>query len=88
MIYLQSIYQAELMLHKPSTDQIQDGVRDKIMSPRSRSLFRSEARRHYLHNQEKIVLPRLVSSRFFISLWFLSLLLMVVGAIIAFGPLI
>jgi len=53
-----------------------------------RSIFRAEARQHYLRNQEQVVLPRLASPRVFIYLWILALLLMLAGASIAFWPLI
>jgi hypothetical protein len=58
------------------------------MRATQRSIFRSEALQHYIQNQEKVVLPRLVSPRIFIYLWILALTLMVAGAIIAFWPLI
>ena len=53
-----------------------------------RSIFRSEALQHYIQNQEKVVLPRLASPRVFVYLWIVALVLLVVGAIIAFWPLI
>jgi hypothetical protein len=52
------------------------------------SIFRAEARRRYMHNQEKVVLPRLVSPKVFVYLWILALLFMAAGSIIAFWPLI
>jgi hypothetical protein len=53
-----------------------------------RSIFRSEALRHYIQNQEKVVLPRLASPRVFVYFWILALVLMMAGSIIAFWPLI
>jgi hypothetical protein len=58
------------------------------MRATQRSIFRSEALQHYIQNQEKVVLPRLISPRIFVYLWILALTLMVAGAIIAFWPLI
>jgi len=43
---------------------------------------------HYLQNQEKVVLPRLISTKLFRILWLIALLLMAVGSIVAFWPMI
>jgi hypothetical protein len=53
-----------------------------------RDIFRQEARQHYLQNADKVELPKSVSPRTFIYLWVISLLLMAVGTIVAFWPLI
>ena len=53
-----------------------------------RSIFRIEARQHYLENQEKVVLPRLLSARLFTILWILALILMAMGLVVTFWPLI
>ena len=58
------------------------------MPTSGRSIFRAEARKHYIQNQEKVVLPRLVSPQIFVYLWILALLVMAAGSIIAFWPLI
>lgn len=76
------------MLHGSNGDHFEDGAQGMIASPRNRPIFRAEARRRYLQNQEKIALPRMVSSRVFIFLWLLALLLMGVGGIVAFWPLL
>lgn len=53
-----------------------------------RSIFRAEALQRYRENQDKVVLPRLVSPRVFAALWIVALLLLLVGSVIAFWPLI
>lgn len=53
-----------------------------------RAIFREEARRHYIENEEKVELPAVVSPRFFLYLWVLSLALMAVGLTVTFWPLI
>lgn len=58
------------------------------MPASGRSIFRAEARKRYIQNQEKVVLPRLVSLQVFAYLWILALLFMATGSIIAFWPLI
>ena len=58
------------------------------MPTSGRSIFRAEARERYIQNQEKVVLPRLVSPQVFVYLWILALLVMAAGSIIAFWPLI
>jgi hypothetical protein len=76
------------MFQEPTPDHVQnDGPAQALPSP-ERSIFRSEARQHYIQNQEKVVLPRLVSPQVFVYLWILALLLMVAGFIIALWPLI
>lgn len=54
----------------------------------TRSIFRGEARQRYIENQQKIVLPRLVSNRLFLLLWITGFLAMILGLIITFWPLI
>ena len=56
--------------------------------PTSRSIFRAEALQRYRENQEKVVLPRLVSPRVFAYLWIVALLLLLAGSLVAFWPLI
>jgi hypothetical protein len=51
-----------------------------------RSIFRAEALQRYIQNQEKVVLPHLVSPRAFVYLWVLASLIMVAGLILAFWP--
>jgi len=51
-----------------------------------RSIFRSEALQHYQENQEKVVLPPLVSPRIFIYLWALAGFMMVAGLLLACWP--
>jgi hypothetical protein len=74
----------DFVFQEPTTDRVPNGRPAGAL----RSIFRSEARRHYLQNQEKVVLPRLASPRVFVYLWILALLLVVAGSIIAFWPLI
>ena len=56
--------------------------------PAERGIFREEAIQHYIQNEEKVELPTVVSPRYFVYLWIVSLLLMAVGLVIAFWPLI
>jgi hypothetical protein len=51
-----------------------------------RSVFRAEALQRFVHNQEKVVLPNLVSPRAFLFLWILATLIMLAGVILAFWP--
>lgn len=76
------------MSQEPTGDRVQN--RGPVVAPPApeRSIFRSEARQHYIQNQERVVLPSLASPRVFIYLWILALLFMVAGSIIAFWPLI
>ena len=53
-----------------------------------RSIFRREAYQHYMDNREKVIFPRLISERLFALLWTISLLLVVLGLLIAFWPVI
>lgn len=51
-----------------------------------RSIFRAEALQHYQENQEKVVLPPLVSPRIFGYLWLIAGLTALAGLLIAFWP--
>ena len=70
------------------TDSTHHGNNDQSPPLTERAIFRDEARQHYIQNEEKVELPMVVSPRFFVYLWILSLLLMATGLIIAFWPLI
>lgn len=63
---------------------------EPVEAPRAvqRAIFRDEARRHYIKNQEKIELPRAISPVVITVLWILALLLFVDGLIVTFWPLI
>lgn len=76
------------MLPEPTTDRVQNSGPAEALPSTQRSIFRAEARRHYIQNQERVVLPRLASPRTFVYLWILALLLTVIGSLIAFWPLI
>jgi hypothetical protein len=76
------------MFQEPTTDRAHDSTGAKVMPTSGRSIFRTEARQRYIQNQEKVVLPRLVSAQVFVYLWILAMLFMVAGSIIAFWPLI
>lgn len=56
--------------------------------PTERAIFREEARQQFIHNAEKVELPRVVSPRYFFYLWIISLALMALGLLVAFWPLI
>lgn len=51
-----------------------------------RSVFRAEALQRFVQNQEKVVLPNLVSPRAFLFLWILAALIMVAGLILVLWP--
>jgi hypothetical protein len=74
--------------HQPTPDGYRGG--DGVSPPLSaeRSIFRAQALQRYRENQEKVVLPRLVSPRIFVYLWVLAIVLLLAGSIIAFWPLI
>ncbi len=76
------------MLQEPTTDRVQNSGPAQALPSTRRSIFRTEARRHYIQNQERVHLPRLASPRTFVYLWILALLLTLVGSLIAFWPLI
>jgi hypothetical protein len=73
---------------EPANDLTQEAGSTELSPPPSRAIFRSEALEHYIQNQEKVELPRLISLKFFRFLWISALLLMVAGSIFAFWPLI
>ncbi|HXF60299.1 MAG TPA: hypothetical protein VNK95_01700 [Caldilineaceae bacterium] len=60
----------------------------EALPPRERTIFRPEALQHYRRAQQRIVLPRLVSPRFFLYLWLLAALLLAAGFAIAFWPVL
>lgn len=76
------------MSREPTTDRADNGRPAQAPASPERSIFRAEARQRYIQNQEKVVLPRLVSPRVFIALWILALVLTVAGYLIAFWPMI
>lgn len=76
------------MYQEPVSGPSSDGTSAERSPPATRNIFRAEALDHYLQNQQKIELPRLISTRLFRVLWLVSLLLMALGALIAFWPLI
>ncbi len=71
-----------------TSDSDHDRNIDQGLVAPERDIFRAEARQHYIQNQEKVELPVAVSPRFFTYLWIVSLLLMAIGLIVAFWPLI
>jgi hypothetical protein len=73
---------------EPITDSDRHGENGQPPPPAPRAIFREHARRHYIRNQDKVELPAIVSPRFFLYLWILSLVLMAIGLIVAFWPLI
>ena len=71
-----------------TTDRTQSGGKERTQQAAEHAIFRDEARQHYIQNEEKVELPMVVSPRFFVYFWILSLLLLATGLIIAFWPLI
>ena len=51
-----------------------------------RAIFRREALQRYIQNQERVVLPRLVTPRAFRALWVLAVITLVGGLLVAFWP--
>jgi hypothetical protein len=51
-----------------------------------RSIFRAEALKYYQENQQKVVMPPLVSPRVFLSLWLLAGLMALIGLVLAVFP--
>ena len=76
------------MYQKPANDLTQEGAPAQVPPSATRSIFRSEAREHYIQNQEKVELPRLISAKHFLYLWIVALLLMAAGLVVAFWPLL
>lgn len=76
------------MYQEPITNPAKDGQAGRQPQENERDIFRAEAREHYIRNQERIELPRLISTRLFRYLWAAALLLMAAGALIAFWPLL
>ena len=76
------------MYQKPANDLTQEGEPAQVPPSATRSIFRSEAREHYIQNQERVELPRLISVRLFRYLWMVALLLMAAGLAVAFWPLL
>ena len=74
------------MFPQQTTNSVNNGSPTQALPPAERSIFRSEALQHYIQNQEKVVLPRLVSPRSFAYLWVLAGLSMLAGLTIAFWP--
>ena len=71
-----------------TTDRTQSGDIERTQQAAERAIFRDEARQHYIQTMEKVELPEAVSPRFFVYIWIVSILLMAIGLIIAFWPLI
>lgn len=57
-------------------------------APVARTIFRIEAYQNYVQNKERVVFPRLASSRGFLVLWVIAGLLLVSGLMVAFWPLL
>lgn len=72
----------------PLTDKTKHGKNGEAPISVRRGIFRLEALQHYIENEEKVELPMVVSPRFFVYLWIVSLFLMVAGLVITFWPLI
>jgi hypothetical protein len=64
------------------------GNNGQTSAPARRRIFREEALQYYIENEEKIELPVIISPRYFVYLWIVSMFLMVVGLVITFWPLI
>jgi hypothetical protein len=73
---------------EPINNLTQEGEPSQVPPSTTRSIFRSEALEHYIQNQEKVELPRLISVKLFRYLWIVALLLMAAGLVVAFWPLL
>lgn len=71
-----------------TTGRTQSSDIEQTQRAAERAIFRDEARQHYIRNAQKVELPMVISPRSFVFLWIGSLLLMAVGLVIAFWPLI
>ena len=71
-----------------SSQQSQNGSDGTDLPDSARSIFRAETRRQDQQARAEILLPRLVSPRAFALFWLLALLLTMVGAVIAFWPIL
>ena len=71
------------MSPQPKTGRTRATETSREPSSAGRSIFRSEALRHYQENQDKVVLPPLASPRVFVYLWILAGLTIVIGLILA-----
>lgn len=76
------------MLQEPASGRDQLTTPVAPLPAAQRAIFRSEAIRYYLEEQEKIVLPRLVSPHTFIYLWIVAVLLMAAGFLVGFWPVL
>lgn len=76
------------MHRDPIADNTKQGKNGETPISVRRGIFRSQALQHYIENEEKVELPVVVSPRFFVYLWLVSLFLMFVGLVITFWPLI
>ena len=74
------------MYQKPVNIPSNENKPEEPPPPTNRAIFRSEAREHYIRNQAKVELPRLISMKLFRYLWLIALLLLAAGSIIAFWP--
>ena len=73
---------------KPNGDNSLDRKSGDYHWRHERSIFRREAYQHYVENKEKVIFPRLISKRLFALLWILTLLLVALGLLVTFWPLI
>lgn len=76
------------MVQGPHGDNLDESTTGQTDLPIRRPIFRAKIRQRYLQDQARIELPPLISVRTFAVLWILALLLLMVGALIAFWPLI
>lgn len=75
-----------LVFPQQTTDSVKNSSPAEALPSTQRFIFRAEALQHYVQNQEKVVLPPLVSPRAFSYLWLLAGLVMMTGLITAFWP--
>jgi hypothetical protein len=64
-----------------------DGA-ETVQNAAGRQIFRIEAYENYVQNKERVVMPRLASSKGFAALWAIAGLLMASGLVMAFWPLL
>lgn len=76
------------MYLNPRTNSVEQRNNGQAPISVKRGIFRAEALQHYIENEEKVELPKVVSPRFFVFLWIVSLFLTAVGLVISFWPLI
>lgn len=65
-----------------------DGGLERTPRSGERSIFRSEALRHYTESQNRLVFPRFTTARALTYLWALAAFFIILGFALALGPFV